>query len=76
MLALWKKSMTNLDSILTNWDIILSTKVHLVKAMSCTDVRVGLEGRTSAKESMPLHCGSGEDSWEFLGQQGDQISQS
>ena len=25
---------------------------------------------------MLLNCGAGEDSWEFLGQQGDQTSQS
>ena len=32
-LLLWRKVMTNLDSILTSRDIILLTKVHLVKAM-------------------------------------------
>ena len=32
-LAPWKKAMTNLDSILKSRDIILPTKVHLVKAM-------------------------------------------
>ena len=41
-----RKVMTNLDSILKSRDIILLTKVCLVKAMvfpvSCTDVRVGL----------------------------------
>ena len=38
-ILLGRKIMTNLDSILKNRDIILPTKVHLVKAM---DVRVGL----------------------------------
>ena len=33
MLIPWKKSLTNPDSILKSRDIILSTKVHLVKAM-------------------------------------------
>ena len=33
LLLLGRKVMTNLDSILKNRDIILSTKVHLVKAM-------------------------------------------
>ena len=33
MLAPWKKSYTNLDSILKNRDITLLTKVHIVKAM-------------------------------------------
>ena len=45
-LLLGRKVMTNLDSILKSRDIILSTKVHLVKATffqwSCMDVRVGL----------------------------------
>ena len=30
----------------------------------------------STEELMPLNCGVGEDSWESLGQQGDQTSQS
>ena len=46
-LLLGRKDMTNLDSILKSRDIILPTKVHLVKAMvllvvMCVDVRVGL----------------------------------
>ena len=44
-LLLGKKVMTNLDSILKSRDIILPTKVHLVKAMVfpvVMDVRVGL----------------------------------
>jgi len=28
------------------------------------------------EELMPLNCGAGEDSWESLGEQGDQTSQS
>ena len=32
-LLLGRKTMTNLDSILKSRDIILSTKVHIVKAM-------------------------------------------
>ena len=40
---LGRKAMNNLDSILKNRDVILPTKVHLVKAMvSCMDVRVEL----------------------------------
>ena len=34
------------------------------------------EGRVSAEELMLSNCGTGEDSWESLGQQGDQTSQS
>ena len=45
-LLLGRKAMTNLASTLKSRDIILSTKVCLVKAMvfpeSCMDVRVGL----------------------------------
>ena len=45
-LFLGRKVMTNLDSILKSRDIILPTKVRLVKTMvfpwSCMDVRVGL----------------------------------
>ena len=32
--------------------------------------------RQNAKELIPLNCGSGEESWKSLGQQGDQTSQS
>ena len=38
--------MTNLDSILKSRDIILSTKVHLVKAMVFSVVMYGCESRT------------------------------
>ena len=45
-LLLGRKPMTNLDGILKSRDIVLPTKVHVVKAMvfqwSCMDVRVGL----------------------------------
>ena len=40
------------------------------------DVRVGLQRKLSAEELMLLNCGTREDSWESLGQQGDQTSQS
>ena len=79
-LLLGRKVMTNLDSILKSRYITLPTKARLVKAMvilwSCMDVRVGLWRRLSTKELMLLNCGVGEDSWESLGLQGDQTSQS
>ena len=57
--------MTNLDSILKSRDIILPTKVHLVKAMVFPVVRYGYESWTikkaDAKELMTLNCGVGED---------------
>ena len=54
--------MTNLDSILKNRDITLSTNVHLVKAMVFPVVMYGCESWLSAKELMLLNCGFGEDS--------------
>ena len=42
-LLLGRKAMTNLDSILNNKDIILPTKVHLVKAMDFPVVMYGRE---------------------------------
>ena len=42
-LLLGIKAMTNLDSILKSRDIILPTKIHLVKAMVFLVVRYGCE---------------------------------
>ena len=65
-LFLGRKVMTNTDSILNSRDIILLTKVRLVKAMifqwSCMDVRVGLYRKLSAEKLMLLNFGVGEDS--------------
>ena len=58
--------MTNLDSILRSRDVILSTKVRLVKAMVFPVVMYGCESWTirklSAEELMLLNCGVGNDS--------------
>ena len=43
LLLLGRKAMTNLDSILKSTDIILPTKVHLVKAMDFPVVTYGCE---------------------------------
>ena len=48
-LLLARKAMTNLDSILKSRDIILPTKVHLVKAMVFPVVRYGCESWTIKK---------------------------
>ena len=48
-LLLGRKVMTNLDSILKNRDIILSTKVHLVKAKVFPVVMYGCESWTVKK---------------------------
>ena len=48
-LLLGSKVMTNLDSILKSRDIILSTKVHLAKAMVFPVVMYGCESWTIKK---------------------------
>ena len=48
-LLLGKKAMTNLDSVLKSRDIILSTKVCLVKAMVFPVVMYGCESWTTKK---------------------------
>ena len=72
--------MTNLDSTLKSRDIPLPAKVCIVKDMVFPVVMYGCETWTikkaELKELMFLKCGAGEDSWESLGQQGDQTSQS
>ena len=50
MLAPWKKSLTNLDSILKTRDITLPTKVHLVKAVVFPVVVYGCESWTTKAE--------------------------
>ena len=58
--------MTNLHSILKSRDIILLTKIHLVKAMVFPVVMYGCESWTvkkaEAEELMLLNCGVGKDS--------------
>ena len=65
-LLLGKTVMTNLDSILKNRDIALSTKVHLVKAMVFPVVMHGCERCTIKKAECrriyALIFGVGEDS--------------
>ena len=63
-LLLGRKAMTNLDSILNSTDIILPTKVHLVKAMVFPVIIYGCESWTikKAEELILLNCDVGEDS--------------
>ena len=75
-LLLGRKAMASLDSILKSKGIILlkwsvESKLCFIQC-SCTDVRVGPWSRLIAEELMLSNCGAGEDSWEWLGQQGDQ----
>ena len=75
-----RKAMTNLESILQSRDITLLTNACLVKAMVFPVVMDGCESWTIKKaehwRNDTLNCGVGEDSWESLGLQGDQTSQS
>ena len=59
-----RKAMTNLDNVLKSRDIILPTKVHLVKAMVFPVVMYECEHWTikSTEELTILNCGAGEDS--------------
>ena len=79
-MLLGRKAMTNLESILKNRDITLPTKVCIVKATVFPVVMYGCESWTmkkaGTKELMLSNGGAREDSWETLGQQGDQTSQS
>ena len=65
-LLLRRKVMAILDSILKSRDIILSTKVRLVKAMVFLAVMYGCESWTVKKAERRridlLNCGVGEDS--------------
>ena len=82
-LLLGRKVMTNLDSILKNRDIILPTKVHLVKAMVFPVVMNGCESWTIKKaegrriDTFELWCCRRLlDGRESLGWQGDPTSPS
>ena len=74
--------MTNLDSILESRDITMPTKVRLVKAVVFPVVLYGCENWTIKKaerqriDAFGSIDGIGEDSWEFLGLQGDPPSPS
>ena len=79
-LFLGRKAMTNLDSIFKTWDIILLTKVHLVKAIVFLVVMYGFENLTMKKFECwridAFELWSWDDSWESLLLQGDPTSQS
>ena len=70
--------MTKVDSIFKSRDIILPTKIRLVKAMVFPVVMYGCESWTVKKAEHQridaLNCGAGDDSCESLGLQGDPIS--
>ena len=70
-LLLGRKAMKNLDSILKSRD-----KVNIVQAMVFPVIMYGCESWTIKEAECwriyVLNCDAGEDSWESLGQQGDQ----
>ena len=70
--------MTNLDSVLNSRDKTLLTNVHIVKTMVFLVVKYWCESWTLEKaEHQRIDAfDAGEDSWESLGQQGVQSSQS
>ena len=72
--------MANLDSVLKSRDTTLPKKVVIVKAIAFPVVMYGWESWTIKKAEHwridASNFGAGEDSWESLGQQGDQTSQS
>ena len=76
-LLLGRKTMTNLDSILKRRDITLPTKICLVKTMVFPVVIYGCESWTIKKanhlRTNVIELWFGEDSWESLGLQGDQV---
>ena len=65
-LPLGRKAITNLDNILKSRDIVLPTKVHLVKAMVFLVVTYGCESwsikKAECRRIDALNCGVGEDS--------------
>ena len=65
-------SMTNLDSVLKSRDIILLTKVHIVKAMVFPVIMYGYESWTIKKagpeELVLSNCDAKEDTSGSLGQ--------
>ena len=65
-LFLWRKAMTNLDSILTSKNITLPTKVHLVKAMVFPVVMYECESWTIKKAKRRRIDAFGLWSWRRL----------
>ena len=65
-LLLGRKVMTNLDSIFKSRDIILTTKVHLLKAMVFPVVMYGCESWTIKKVGLGVQNEAGQRLIEFL----------
>ena len=76
MLASWKKSYNQTTQHIKKQRHYFANRVHIVKAMVFPIVTYECESWTIKKAMMLLNCGVGEDSWESLGLQGNQTSQS
>ena len=79
MFSSWKESLINLHSVLKSRDIT-AEKDPYSQSYGFPVVKYGYESWTIKKAECQamalLDCGVGEDSWESLGLQGDQTSQS
>ena len=75
-----RKAMTNLHSILKSRDITLPVTICIVKAMVSPVVMYRCESWTIKRaerqqvDAFNYHVGDSQDSWESLGQQGDQTN--
>ena len=72
--------MKKLDSILNSRDITLPSKIYIDRAMVFPVVMYGCESwainKVEHQRLVLSNSGVGEDSWEFLGLQGDPTSPS
>ena len=80
-LAPWRNVTTNLDSILKKQRHYFANKSSYSQSYDFSSSHVWMweldnKKGLSAEQLMLLNCGAGEDSWESLGQQRDQTSQS
>ena len=73
-LLLVRKAMTNLDSVLKSRDI--TNKGMSSQSYGFSSSHVGMWELDTTEQLTLLNYGVGEDSWESLGLQGDQTSQS
>ena len=77
------QSMCRLTEAKKLWKVVMREVQGAVSGSDADSLLVPHHGpeswtikKAEAKELMPLNCGVGEDSWESLGLQGDQASQS
>ena len=76
MLALWKENNDKPRQHIKKHRYYFAYKGPYHQSYGFSSSHVLAIKRLSAKELMPSNCSAAEDSWESLGQQGDQTSQS